>query len=79
MDPGPRHWLLRQSFPQAGTQAAFQDAYETTVLAAGRRDWLDVAIMEMAADGQFTPVVRRLSCLRGISTLTAFSLAVEIR
>jgi transposase len=29
-------------------------------------------------DGQFTPVVRRLSCLRGISTLTAFSLAVEI-
>jgi transposase len=32
----------------------------------------------VAADGQFTPVVRRLSCLRGISTLTAFSLAVEI-
>ena len=32
----------------------------------------------MAADGEFTPVVRRLSCLRGISTLTAFSLAVEI-
>jgi hypothetical protein len=32
----------------------------------------------MAADGRFTPVVRRLSCLRGISTLTAFSLAVEI-
>ena len=72
------YWLLRQSFPLAGTQAAFQDAYETVVLAAGRRDRLDAAILEMAADGQFTPVVRRLSCLRGISTLTAFSLAVEI-
>ena len=71
-------WLLRQSFPLAGTQAAFQDAYETVVLAAGRRDRLDSAIMAMAADGQFTAVVRRLSCLRGISTLTAFSLAVEI-
>ena len=72
------YWLLKQSFPLAGTQAAFQDAYETVVLAAGRRDRLDTAILEMAADGQFTPVVRRLSCLRGISTLTAFSLAVEI-
>ena len=32
----------------------------------------------MAADSEFTPVVRRLACLRGISTLTAFALAVEI-
>jgi transposase len=32
----------------------------------------------MAADSEFTPVVRRLSCLRGVSTLTAFALAVEI-
>ena len=54
------------------------DAYETVVLAAGRRDRLDSAILAMAADGQFTAVVRRLSCLRGISTSTAFSLAVEI-
>jgi len=33
------------------------------VLAAGRRDRLDVQISVMAADCQFTPVVRRLSCL----------------
>jgi transposase len=72
------YWLLKQSFALAGTQAAFEDAYETVVLASGRRDRLDVKIAEMAAEGQFTPVVRRLSCLRGISTLTAFSLAVEI-
>ena len=32
----------------------------------------------MAADSEFTPVVRRLGCLRGVSTLTAFGLAVEI-
>ena len=32
----------------------------------------------MAADSMFTPVVRRLGCLRGVSTLTAFGLAVEI-
>lgn len=32
----------------------------------------------MAAGSEFTPVVTRLGCLRGISTLTAFGLAVEI-
>ena len=32
----------------------------------------------MATDSEFTAVVRRLSCLRGVSTLTAFGLAVEI-
>nr|AIU93535.1 hypothetical protein LRS1606.101 [Rhodococcus sp. NS1] len=27
---------------------------------------------------RFTPIVRRVSCLRGVSTLTGFTLAVEI-
>jgi len=71
-------WLLGQRFELTGTQAAFDDAYETVVLAGGRRDRLDQKIAVMAADCEFTPVVRRLSCLRGISTLTAFALAVEI-
>ena len=43
-----------------------------------RRDRLDAAITAMAADSAFTPVVGRLGCLRGVSTLTAFGLAVEI-
>jgi transposase len=71
-------WLLTQSFPLTGTRAAFEDAYEAVVLTSGRRDRLDAKITAMAADCQFTPVVHRLACLRGISTLTGFSLAVEI-
>lgn len=43
-----------------------------------RRKKLDTAILELAADCEVTPVVRRLCCLRGISTLTALGLAVEI-
>ena len=43
-----------------------------------RRDRLDDAITAMAADSSFTPVVTRLGCVRGISTLTAFGLATEI-
>jgi len=43
-----------------------------------RRERLDGAITEMAAESEFTPVVTRLGCLRGVSTLTSFGLAVEI-
>jgi hypothetical protein len=37
-----------------------------------------VAITTMAAASEHTPLVRRLGCLRGVATLTAFGLAVEI-
>ena len=43
-----------------------------------RRDRLDKAITEMAHEPEWAPVVTRLPCLRGVSTLTAFALAVEI-
>lgn len=43
-----------------------------------RRDRLDATIEAMAADSQFTPLVNRLGCLRGVSTLTGFALAVEV-
>lgn len=43
-----------------------------------RRHRLDEAIAKLAADSEFTPVVHRLGCIRGIATLTAFGLAVEI-
>ena len=43
-----------------------------------RRDRLDAAITEMAEHSEYTDLVHRLGCLRGISTLTGFGLAVEI-
>jgi transposase len=71
-------WLRAQRFPQPGRQLAFETAYEAMLFTSDRRDRLDAAITRMALEGEFTDVVRRLSCLRGISTLTAFALAVEI-
>jgi len=71
-------WLLRQRFDHAGTRAAFDDAYEAVLFAGTRRGRLDEKITAMAADSEFTVVARRLACLRGISTLTSFALAVEI-
>jgi transposase len=42
------------------------------------RDRLDKAIAVLAAGSEFTPLVRRLGCLRGVSNLTGLALAVEI-
>ncbi|MGH3096336.1 MAG: IS110 family transposase [Streptosporangiales bacterium] len=71
-------WLGSQRFEQPALQLAFDAALEQMLLTATRRDRLDAAIEQMAADSAFTPVVNRLGCLRGVSTLTAFGLAVEI-
>lgn len=43
-----------------------------------RRDRLDAEIETMAEQSENTPIVDRLCCLRGVSTLTGFGLAVEI-
>ncbi|MGH3339166.1 MAG: IS110 family transposase [Propionibacteriaceae bacterium] len=71
-------WLRVQRFDQQSRQLAYDSAHEAMVLTVDRRDRLDRAIDEMAANSSYTPVVRRLGCLRGISTLTGFALAVEI-
>ena len=71
-------WLGRRRFDHRGTTMAFDSDYEAVTAITARRDRLDKAISAMAADSEFTPVVRRLCCLRGVSTLTGFALAVEI-
>jgi transposase len=71
-------WLRGQRFTQRGVQLAFDAELEAMLLTLDRRNRLDAAITEMAADGEYTAVVRRLGCLRGVAVLTAFGLAVEI-
>jgi len=71
-------WLRRQRFDAPARQLAFEDALEAVLLTTQRRSRLDAAIEAMAADSSYTALVRRLGCLRGISTLTGFGLAVEI-
>ena len=71
-------WLRTQRFDTPGLQLAYDAAFDAMLATLDRRDRLDRAIEAMAADSIFTPVVTRLGCLRGISTLTAFGLAAEI-
>jgi transposase len=71
-------WLRSHRFSGPGLQLAYDAAFDAMLATLDRRDRLDRAITAMAADSTFSPVVTRLSCVRGISTLTAFGLAVEI-
>src|SRR6476661_2972981 len=71
-------WLRAQRFDSPALMLAYETALDAMVAGVHRRDRLDEAIIAMAADCELTPIVRRLCCLRGVSTLTAFGLAVEI-
>jgi transposase len=71
-------WLRRRRFDSSALQMTYECDYETVRGVQARRDRLDKAIAVMAADSEFTPLVRRLGCLRGVSNLTGLALAVEI-
>jgi transposase len=71
-------WLRQIRFDLPGTRAAYEADLEAVEFAMARRNRLDTAITAMATDSEFTPIVRKLCCLRGVSTLTGFALAVEI-
>ena len=71
-------WLRAQRFDDRGLQWVYDAVFDAVLAATDRRDRLDAAIAEMAADSEFSPVITRLGCLRGVSTLTAFGLAVKI-
>lgn len=71
-------WLSRQQFTDPARKAAYDSALETVLLTEARRDRLDEAIVELAHQSAWWPVVSRLQCLRGVGTLTALGLAVEV-
>jgi transposase len=70
--------LRRQRFDSVALPMAFESGYAAVPTVQARRDRLDAALATMSADSGFTPMVHRLGCLRGISTLTGFALAVEV-
>lgn len=71
-------WLRKQRFDNPALQLTYDAAFDAMTACVDRRERLETAIEAMAADSEFTPVVQRLGCIRGIATLTAFGLATEI-
>lgn len=71
-------WMRTIRFENAGTATAFEESVELVRHLQARRDRLDAQIAQLAAASSFAPVVTNLCCLRGIATLTGFTLAVEV-
>jgi transposase len=70
-------WLASLRF-EGPLAVCFDESYGAVLQAKARRDRLDQAIAELAAAPPYAEVVGRLCCLRGISTLTALALTVEL-
>jgi transposase len=71
-------WLRAQRFDSRPLSLAFEEHYGAMLQAKLRRDGLDRAIAELATEPAYAEVVARLVCLRGVSTLTALALTVEL-
>jgi len=73
-----RRWLYGQRFEWQATQLAYLDALALVDALAARRADLDEQLGRLAQDPHFWPIVARLRCFRGIDTLAALVLALEV-
>jgi transposase len=73
-----RRWLSRQRFEQAATELAYLDCLAAVDGLAARRAALDERLSRLALEGEWWPTVARLRCFRGIDTLSALVLCLEV-
>jgi len=73
-----RRWLSKQRFEESATELAYLDCLAAVDGLVARKQALDERLSRLAFEGDWSPTVGRLRCFRGIDTLTAFVLALEI-
>ena len=73
-----RRWLARQRFDQAPSDLVFADLIAAVDGLTARKAASALAISRLATDPTWWPTVARLRAFRGIDTLTAFSLHLEL-
>lgn len=73
-----RAWLASLELADPCERLVLDEYLEGVKSLELRRDRLDAAIAGRAAEPDLAPAVSALRCLRGISTVTAFSMAAEI-
>lgn len=73
-----RQWLARQQFDQPATELAFIDALAAVDGLTARRAALDERLSRIARDERLWATVARLRAFRGIDTLTALMLHLEL-
>jgi transposase len=73
-----RSWLGGQRFEQAPTELAFVDLLAAVDGLIARKDALDERLSRLAQDERLWPTVARLRCFRGVDTLTALAVHLEL-
>jgi transposase len=73
-----RRWLSEQRFDFAAQQQTFDTYVHALDLVDQRIEALECSIRETAEAGPWRELVAKLRCLRGVETLTALALVVEI-
>jgi transposase len=73
-----RGWLGSQTFEQPATELAFIDLLSAVDGLIGRRAVLDERLSRLASDPRLWPTVSRLRCFRGVDTLSALALHLEL-
>jgi transposase len=73
-----RRWLAGQRFEFAATELAFIDLLAAVDGLVARRRALDERLSRLAEDERVWPTVARLRAFRGIDTLTALALHLEL-
>jgi transposase len=73
-----RQWLSRQQFDQPATELAYLDTLAAVDGLVARKAALDERLSHLALGGEWGTTVAHLRCFRGIDTLTALILSLEI-
>ena len=73
-----REWLGSQTFEHQNTELAFVDNLAACDGLTARRHVLDERLSHVATDPEFWPLVRRLRAFRGIDTLSALIIVLEV-
>jgi transposase len=73
-----RRWLGAQHFDQVNTELAYLDTVAACEGLQTRREQLDERLSHVARDPEFWPTVSRLRAFRGIDTLSALVIALEV-
>ncbi len=73
-----RSWLTSVQFADQASQATLADYLHAHDVLIARRDQVEADLAKLALSASCAPAVARLRCLRGIDTLSALGLCVEI-
>lgn len=73
-----RRWLSRQEFPEPASELVFADLIAATDGLSARKAAIAERLSRLAQDEQWWPTIARLRCFRGVDTLSAFALHLEL-